>query len=117
MAKHSEFIQFLLEILGPLGDISACPMFGGYAIRKKRFPFALVMDDRVYFKVDDSNRKDYERAGSKPFTYMARGKEIVVSNWEVPVDILEDDDKLLKWAEKSYDISVTAKAKKRSKLS
>jgi len=113
--EKSEFLEYLLELLEPSGGISSRRMFGGYAIRKNGFPIALIFDDEAYFKVDDSNRADYESMGSKPFTYEKGGKTIIVSNWKLPIDIIENQEKLLEWADKSYQVSLKSKRPNKNK--
>jgi len=107
--EQSEFVKYILELLEPLGDITARGMFGGYAIKKNDLAIAIVVEDEIYFKVDDSNRRDYEKRDSHPFTYDKQGKTITISNWKLPIEILEDQDELIKWAEKSYQVALRAK--------
>jgi DNA transformation protein len=69
--------------------------------------FALIAEDSLYFKVDESNRAMYEKAESQPFP---QG----ISYWEVPAEILEDKNRLGEWAKISMDIAQKkAKRKKR----
>ena len=86
-----------MELLEPCGGITYCRMFGGYAIRKNGLAIALMFKDEIYFKVDDSNRADYENLNSEPFTYEKKGKTIIISNWKLPIEILEDPEKLMIW--------------------
>lgn len=106
-----EFLAYVLEQLEPSAGITTKRMFGGFAIRKHGLPIALLFEDQVYFKVGDSNQADYEAAGSEPLTYNAKGKTIVVSNWSLPADVLEDSDLLKEWAEKSYQVALKGKKK------
>lgn len=108
-AKRSEFLEYILELLEPLGRISYCRMFGGYAIKKNGLAIALIFENEAYFKVDSSNISDYKKLNSEPFTYNARGKTITISNYKLPIEILEDSEELLKWAEKSYQVALRAK--------
>ena len=39
---------------------------------------------------------------SEPFSYQKKGKTINISNWRVPVEVLEDADTLIDWALKAY---------------
>jgi len=39
----------------------------------------IIAQDELYFKVDKESAKYYENAGSKPFTYDAKGKRISMS--------------------------------------
>ncbi len=108
---RNEFLEYILDLMEPFGEISSCRMFGGYAIRKSGLPIALIFKDEIYFKVDDSNRADFEALDSAPFTYEKGGKTIVVSNWKLPAEILEDTDELLEWTEKSYQVALRARKK------
>ncbi len=95
MTANSGFLEYILELLEPSGGITSCKMFGGYAISKNNLPIALIFGDEAYFKTDDSNIADYEAMDSTPFTYEAKGKTITVSNWKMPIEILEDHEKLM----------------------
>lgn len=81
-------------------------MFGGYSIFNEGLMFALIADDTLYFKVDESNRTMYEKAESRPFPHG-------ISYWEVPADVLEDKNRLGEWAKISMDIALKKAEKKR----
>lgn len=81
-------------------------MFGGYGIFHEGLMFALIADDTLYFKVDESNRDMYEKTKSNPFPHG-------ISYWEVPVEIMEDKDRLGEWARISIDIAHRKASKKR----
>ncbi len=106
-------MEYIVELLEPMGGITCKRLFGGNALCKDDIPFALAFADTVYFKVDDSNRKDYEDKGSHPFSYRKGGKEIFVSNWEVPADIIEDQEQLILWAEKAFLVGKAARKGKK----
>lgn len=109
--SDSEFVRYLMDLLEPAGDITQTRMFGGYAIRKNGLAFALVFDGEVYFKVGESNKSDYLNIDSKPFTYTKKGKEIQISNWSIPEDILEEPAILMEYVAKSYAVALRAKKK------
>jgi DNA transformation protein len=103
MPKHSEYLTYLLELLTPLGQVTSRSMFGGYGIYRDGVMFALVAYETLHFKVTADNQADYAQAGSQPFTYSKKdGKVAVMSYWEVPLEVLEDQDQLLEWARKAY---------------
>ena len=81
-------------------------MFGGYGIFHEGLMFALIADDTLYFKVDESNRSMYEEVESRPFP---QG----ISYREVPPDVLEDKDRLIEWAKISMDIALKKAENKR----
>ena len=72
-----------------------------------------MADDTVFFKVDDSNRADFERTGSRPFR--PNGEDMyALSYYELPADVLENRQVLCQWAEKAVAVarrSATAKGR------
>ena len=87
-------------------------MFGGVGIYSGNLFFALLADDILYFKVDDSNRPDFEARDMPPFRpYGEQGE--VMQYYEVPADLLDDPEELRPWAEKS----IAAAARKSNKKS
>ncbi len=69
--------------------------------------FALIADDVLYFKVDDSNRIDFETRGMEPFRPYGEDGE-VMGYYCVPEEVLEDPDE---WAEKAILVALRAKGK------
>lgn len=111
----NEFLNYILELLEPSGGITSRKMFGGCLIRKNGLPIGLVVDGEIYFKVNESNLPDFETLNSEPFSYEARNKTIALSYWRVPIEVLEDQDKLMEWSEKAYQASLESKHKTKSK--
>lgn len=104
MPVSPEFRAYVLEQLACLGGISARGMFGGVGIYLNDVFFALISNDALYFKVDESNRADYEAAGMGPFKPY-RNKKTTMPYYEVPVSVLEDVDHLTAWARKAYAVA------------
>jgi len=90
-------------------------MFGGRGRYKHGVIFGIIAEGSIYFKVDATNIKEYESAGSEPFTYIgASGKPISMSYWKVPETILNNEKKLIGWIDKSFNISLKKSTKHRS---
>jgi DNA transformation protein len=79
-------------------------MFGGAGLYLDGLFFALVADDVLYFKVDDSNRKDFEAADMGPFKPFP-DKPTVMQYYEVPIDVLENRNILREWAQKAVRVA------------
>ena len=108
------FTDYVLEQLTLFGGVTARRMFGGEGLFKGGLMFALIADGELFFKVDDSNRPDFEAVKSQPFTYAKKeGKTASLSYWYVPEDIIEDPDALNGWATKAYAVKSAAKPKPR----
>ncbi len=112
MPVSNEYLDFVQDQLGGLGEITVRRMFGGAGLYLEGVFFAIVADDVLYFKVDDSNRSDYEAEEMGPFRPF--GGDAVMSYYEVPVDILEDPDRLKAWAAAAVDVAVRSSSPKRS---
>ncbi len=105
----SNYLEYIMEILAPHGEITARSMFGGYGIYKNGVIFALIAYDELYFKVDESNKSQYKKFDSEPFTYEAKGKKSTMSYWKVPIEILENEEEIGVWLDQSYEISLKKK--------
>lgn len=89
-------------------------MFGGVGIYSQGLFFALIAEDRLYFKVDDSTRPVYERLGMEPFRPF--GEDGAMGYYEVPADMVEDTVQLAPWMYKAIAVATEAKhAKARSR--
>ncbi len=108
MSVSKDYLDFIMDKLIPAGDVTSRAMFGGYGIFHAGLMFALFSDDILYFKVDDTNREMYEKAGSSIFPHG-------ISYWAVPEDVLEDNEKLYEWADISMRIAEVAATPKRKK--
>jgi DNA transformation protein and related proteins len=98
--NHTTFADYVFDLLAPLGTLKIRKMFGGYGIYKDNIFFALIAENILYFKVAENNYSTYESYGSKPFSYERENKTVTLKNyWQVPVDILENQEKCIAWAE------------------
>ena len=98
--------RHLLDLLEPLGPVSARRMFGGYGIYLDRTMFALVADDTLYLKADDASRAAFVAAGLEPFRYARKGKSYEMSYYAAPEEALEDAELLRDWARKAVDAAM-----------
>lgn len=105
--------RFILDQLEPHFVMTAKKMFGGVGLYADGYFFALIANDRLYFKVDDTNRTDFEAAGMEPFR--PYGDERSMAYWEIPIEVLEDADALRHWASKALTVAQAAQQRKRKK--
>lgn len=85
-------------------------MFGGFGIYRDGLMFGLVASDVLYLKADAENRGAYEAAGSEPFSYTARRKQVILSYWRAPEDALESGAAMQEWARSAFAAALRAKA-------
>jgi DNA transformation protein and related proteins len=108
MPLSASYREFVLEQLGRVTPVTAKAMFGGVGIYAQGLFFALIAEDRLYFKVDNSTRPDFERLGMEPFRPF--GEDTAMGYYEVPADVAEATEHLAPWMQKA--IAVAAKAKR-----
>jgi DNA transformation protein len=114
MARQSEFVEFVLELLAPLGNVRARAMFGGYGIYRGEIMFAIIVDDQLYFKADSVSRQTYTARGLAPFTYVARGKTQTLQYYEAPPEVFEEPETMQAWAKQAIGTALNAKRRKQS---
>jgi DNA transformation protein len=107
-----DYAQYVLDLLSPYGSMTSRAMFGGYGIYKDGLIVGIIVDDELYFKVDESVKKKYEELGSVPFTYNRGDKIFAMPYWKVPIDIMENEDELENWLEGAYRVSMYSKKSK-----
>ena len=90
--RRNEFVEHVLELVAPFASVSARRMFGGFGIYRDGLMFALVAGDVLYLKADGENRREFEDAGSEPFSYQARRKQVILSYWRAPEEALESPE-------------------------
>jgi DNA transformation protein and related proteins len=117
MPVSPEYKEFVKELLTPLGAITIKPFFGGLEVKYGEVQFAWVLNDVLYFKVDDINRCDFEEAGVPPFEYERNGRVIEIRKLhEVPAFLFDEPDEMLVWARKAVEAEMRAqKAKSKKK--
>lgn len=111
------FVTRVLGLLLPLGPVHAKAMFGGYGLCLDGTMFAIIVGERLYFKVDDESRAAFAKAGGEPFTYMRPGKDgakraVSMSYCEAPDGSLSSGRRLLPWAERGLNAARRAAQKK-----
>ena len=98
-SKDDSFKDFVLDQLNVLVDVEARRMFGGYGLYQDETFFGIIHKGRLYFKIDESTVGEYRKRKMKPFRPNAR--QTLKSYYQVPVEIIEDADKLSEWAGKA----------------
>jgi DNA transformation protein len=105
MSVSPSYRTFVLEQLGRCGlRVRGRSMFGGVGLYADELFFALLADDALYFKVDDTNRPDFEARGLEPFRPYGEPGE-TMGYFRVAEDLLEDPEELRVWADKAVAVA------------
>lgn len=113
MAVTPVFRDFVLEQLRRvLPSLRSRSMFGGIGLYSEELFFALIDDETLYLKVNDTNRGDFEALGLGPFRPFGDKGE-VMQYYGLAPELLEDPDTLRPWVENAVLVARQARARKR----
>jgi DNA transformation protein and related proteins len=112
MGVSESYREYVLEQLGRVAPVTGKSMFGGVGIYARGLFFALMAEDRLYFKVDDTTRPEFEQLGMEPFRPF--GEKNAMGYYEVPADVVEDLNQLETWMKKAIDVAAQAKMKRKT---
>ena len=93
------YLEYVLDQLSRVPGVEARAMFGGHGLYAGEAFFAIVHRGRLFFRVDDASRGDFEARGMAPFRPGA--KQTLKRYYEVPPDVVEDDAVLARWARRA----------------
>ena len=112
MPVSDSYRTFVIEQIARVAPrIRGKSMFGGVGVYSGEHFFALIDDDTLFFKVDDTNRADFIAARMKPWSPFEDGKAMT-GYYELPADLLEDPDAMQPWVEKAIAVAARKKVKK-----
>ncbi len=109
MARRSDFVELVAEQMAFVDGLRIRAMFGGYGIYQDDRMFALIVDDRLYFKANAATRAEFEARGLSPFMYMARGKPVTMSYFEAPPEVFEEQESMRDWVHKAWESAANAR--------
>lgn len=108
MTSSSEFHEYVLnDLFGDFDGVTSKRMFGGYGFYLDGNIFAIIVEDELYFKVDERNKSEYESHGSHPFVYEGHKNKgpVEMPYWLLPEEIMSDSELLYDWMVTSAEIS------------
>jgi DNA transformation protein len=108
MAVSPEVAARMLSALESVRPITSRKMFGGVGIYCDGTFFAVIDDDRLFFKWGPSNEALFDEVGAEQW-FIPQGP---MPYREVPESILMDQDRLGEWIDAAIDVAQTKKAKK-----
>ena len=108
----NNLVEFLNEVLQPLGAIRSKKMFGGFGIYCDGVMFGLIAGDILYLKADDTNKGMFEAEGQGPFIYEGKTRPVAMSYWRVPERLYDEPDEMVEWARAALQAARRAAVKK-----
>jgi DNA transformation protein len=111
LALLPPFVLHCLELLEPVGPVRAKRMFGGYGLYAQELFVALIADEGLYLRADDTSEPHFRQAGGQPFEYEARGRRMTLRYWTPPAEALESSALMQPWARQALRAALSARAK------
>ncbi|MGB8518258.1 MAG: TfoX/Sxy family protein [Gallionella sp.] len=108
VSTHNEFLEYVLETMLHWAPVTSRKMFGGYGLYRDGLMFALVVEDELFFKTDANNVAQFERAGSRPFSYQSKTRTVRLSYWSAPAESLESPAEMRDWCQLAYAAALRA---------
>lgn len=110
--EEKEFVSYLVEMMQSIGPVSAKSMFGGHGIFLNGLMFGLVADGVLYFKASKNSEEAFKSRDLGPFIYNKKGKEVKMSYFKAPDEVLEDGDEMEVWGKMAYGAALESRGDK-----
>lgn len=109
MPRSDPIVDHCVELMSPLGRVTARRMFGGYGLRIDELFVGLIAFDRLYLKADDISKPRFAEAGCEPFVYHGKTKPVTMSFWSVPAEAMDAPEAMRPWARLALEAALRAR--------
>ncbi|MGH8841107.1 MAG: TfoX/Sxy family protein [Advenella sp.] len=105
MSVSRDFLEYVLDLLTPMGPIATRRMFGSVGLYLDGRMFAIVSgEDRFYVKSDNQTQGQFDEADCPALTYTTKkpngeSKTVALSFRAPPESVLDDRQQMLDWAQ------------------
>jgi DNA transformation protein and related proteins len=101
------------DIFAPVGRVTFKNMFGGAGVYLKGLCIAIIFDDMIWLKADESTIPAFQKAGSRAFSYEKKSGEVsVMSFWLIPDKCFDDEEELKHFATLAENAAMRALQRK-----
>lgn len=112
-SKQSEFVEFVLEQMASAGQVRARRMFGGYGIYLAEHFVAIVLNEKLFLKADDSTQPEFEARGLKQLVFRMKTKQIPARYFEAPPEVFDDPEEMARWLQLARTVAARSKQGKK----
>jgi len=106
------------DLFAPFGKIVVRRMFGGEGLFRDGLMFAIVHEEKLYFKTSEESRQAFIAEGVGPLFFKFKNAEgVLTSYYELPDRLYDDPEELAQWARAAFAVALespTAKKKRGS---
>jgi DNA transformation protein and related proteins len=96
LAVSDHYLTEVLECLSQVAPVTYRRLFSGVAIYHRGGQFALIVNDRLYFRVDEASSQPYRERGM-PRLQPEAALSSASHYYQVPCAVLEAPNELLYW--------------------
>jgi DNA transformation protein len=114
MAVKKEYLEFVLDWLAPLGEISHRAMMGGHVLYCDGVVFALLAGNALYLKADEATRPRFEALGLGAFRPFP-DKPGAMQFYPPPAEFFEDSEVMREWGRAAVAVGRRAHARKKAR--
>jgi len=113
MAVDLGLVDLVSEALEPFGTVTARPMMGGRTLYLDGTVFAILAEDRLWFKADGQSDAEWDAMGAPRFTYTFPNGRVGGMNYRLsPEEAYDDPDELRRLGLLAVEAGRRAPAKK-----
>ena len=115
-SSDPEFSRYCCELLASAGPCVARRMFGGWGISTEGLTIAILVDlgdgETLWLKADETTLGQFEAAGCRRFTYLAKGAPKSMNYYSAPGEALESPEFMAPWAQLALQAALRARRAK-----
>lgn len=116
MSVDEGLVDWIREVLEPLGTVTRRAMMGGATLYLDGITFAIIGDDSFWLKADAETDAIWDSAGCEKFSYTFKDGRVGTMNYRRAPDAVHDDAEALReWASLALEAGRRAAAKKKPK--
>ncbi|MGQ0597865.1 TfoX/Sxy family DNA transformation protein [Aquabacterium sp.] len=109
--QKQEFANFVVELMAGFAPVQAKRMFGGFGIFWQGLMLAIIIEDKLYFKVDDVSEPRFAQRGLPRFQYESKGRTASLRYCEAPPEVYDEPEHMAVWSRLGYECAVRQQKK------
>lgn len=111
--RKQEFANFVVELMASWAPVQARRMFGGYGVYRDGLMFAILIEETLYFKVDDESEPVFAQRGLARFSYESKGRTASLRYCQAPPEAYDEPAHMAAWARLGFECAVRQQNKKK----
>jgi DNA transformation protein len=95
MSLSNSYLDYVIASLSRVAEVAYRRIFNGAAVYHHGVQFALIVNDRLYFRADDCSRPLYQQQGMN--SLQPRGVSLQSDFYQLPDSLLNEPGELRHW--------------------